>query len=164
MPESSNSKEYQEILNKLDVLTKPPVIDPTANVLGLVGAAINRQDDLRAAELRRQDDMREQAEKYIEILASERQRSEMASKVAEAGRIDALLAANTNNVALALEKQGAQAQAQDKRIAALEQNQYQGVGASGQRVEGRQQNQWVIGIIIAVAIFLANFLSGILHK
>lgn len=141
------------------------LIDPTANVLGLVAAETKRQDDLRAAEFRRQDDLRIQAEHYNDKLYNERTRFDAEAKRAEAGRIDALLVANTNNVALALEKQGAQAQAQDKRIAALEQNQYQGVGASGQRIEGRQQSQWVIGVVVVIAIFLANFLSGVLaHK
>jgi hypothetical protein len=135
-----------------------PLIDPTANVLSLVAAAITRQDDIRALETRRQDDLREQGERYLEQLATERQRAEMAAKVAEAGRIDALLAANTNNVALALEKQGAQAQAQDKRIAALEQNQYQGVGGKMQQSENRQINQWLIPIILGAVYVAINML------
>src|SRR5579864_8612743 len=156
--EHNSNSEFKEILARLREIKdgeKPPVIpliDPTANVLSLVGAAITRQDDLRAAEFKRQDDLRQQGEKYIEVLAKERQRAEEAAKVAEAGRIDALLAANTNNVALALEKQGAQAQAQDKRIAALEQNQYQGGGAAAQRVENRQESQWKMGITIGAII------------
>jgi hypothetical protein len=120
-------------------------IDPTANVLSLVAAAMKRQDDLR-----------EQSEKFYEKLMVQRADFEREAKRAEASRIDALLAANTNNVALALEKQGTQAAAQDKRIAAVEQNQYQGVGATGQRSEGRQQYQWAIGLIggLALAIVL----------
>jgi hypothetical protein len=85
-------------------------------------------------------------------------RTEKDAKDAESKRIDALLVANTNNVALALEKQGAQAQAQDKRIAALEQNQYQGVGEKGQRGESRQFNQWLIGVIaLMLGVILAHF-------
>lgn len=145
-------------------MTERPPIDPTANVLGLVAAEGRRQDDLRQAEGRRQDDLRAQAERFTEKLETQRQFFETQAKMAESGRIDALLVANTNNVALALEKQGAQAQAQDKRIAALEQNQYQGVGAGVQRVEGRQHNQWVIGIVLVVAIFLANWLPRFFGK
>jgi hypothetical protein len=129
-----------------------PLIDPTANVLALVSAETKRQDDLRMAEFKRQDDLRKQAESFQARLLGERLSAEKEAKRAEAGRIDALLAANTNNVALALEKQGAQAQAQDKRIAALEQNQYQGVGATGQRGENRQQYQWLIGVAAGLAI------------
>src|ERR1700674_403524 len=117
-----------------------PLIDPTANVLSLVAAAIERQDDLRVAEFKRQDDLRNEEKHCRDQLDAERLRTDAEARRAESGRIDALLQANTNNVALALEKQGAQAMAQDKRIAALEQNQYQGVGATGQRTEGRQTN------------------------
>jgi hypothetical protein len=127
-----------------------PLIDPTANVLALLRAAATRQDDLRVAENKRIDDLRDQADKFNEKLATERLRADSESKRAEAGRIDALLVANTNNVALALEKQGAQANAQDRRIAVLEQNQYQGVGAGTQRVESRQTSQWLIGLIVGV--------------
>jgi hypothetical protein len=131
-----------------------PLIDPTANVLSLVAAAITRQDDLRQAENRRIDDLRKQAEHYTDKIAAERLRSEADAKAAEARRIDALLVANTNNVALALEKQSAQAMAQDKRIAVLELNQYQGVGAAGQRIEGRQQSQWNVDKLFSLLMFL----------
>jgi hypothetical protein len=166
---------YREILSRLDTLQglardkvpdKAPVIpliDPTANVLALVGAETKRQDDLRAAEANRVKDIGDLTEKFADKLEQQRQFFETQAKTAEAGRIDSLLAADKANVALALAKQEAQAQAQDKRIAALEQNQYQGVGAGSQAREGRQQNQWVIGVVIAVAIFLANFLSGLMR-
>jgi hypothetical protein len=148
-----------EVLARLkDLGERKGIIDPTANVLGLVAAETKRQDDLRAAEFRRQDDLRIQDARFRDKLAEERARTEQDAKDAESRRIDALLVANTNNVALALEKQGAQAQAQDKRIAALEQNQYQGVGATGQRGENRQQYQWLIGLIALVAgVVLAHF-------
>jgi hypothetical protein len=103
--------------------TKPPsipLIDPTANVLSLVAAAIQRQDDLRRTEFKRLDDLREQAEKCAhEVRAVELQAQKDlagaeskridAITLAESRRLDALLAAATNNVALASEKAGAQA-------------------------------------------------------
>jgi hypothetical protein len=167
MTEDSNSHQYQEILARLAAIQRDkrpdiPLIDPTANVLALVTAETKRQDDLRMAEFKRQDDLRVQAERFNDKLQAERQRADSEARRAEAGRIDSLLSANTNNVALALAKQESLALTFEKRIAVLEQNQYQGLGASGQRTEGRQQNQWIIGIVIVVAIFLANFLSGIL--
>jgi hypothetical protein len=167
---------FNEIISRLraieDVLRngrdkppdKIPLIDPTANVLSLVSAAITRQDDLRKAEFRRLDDLRNQEQGYIAKLEEERQRANSESKKAEAGRIDALLAANTNNVALALEKQGAQATAQDRRISVLEQNQYQGVGREGQRTEGRQQSQWVIGLIIGAIIAIIQLSLHLIGK
>jgi hypothetical protein len=70
-----------------------PLIDPTANVLALVGAETKRQDDLRMAEFKRQDDLRKQAESFQARLLGERLSAEKEAKRAEAGRIDALLAA-----------------------------------------------------------------------
>ena len=158
---------FQEIISRLKDLkadadgkeSKAPVIpliDPTANVLSLVAAAITRQDDLRNAESQHQAEVRKVTQYYEDKLREERTRSDREAKIAEAGRINALLEANTNNVALALEKQGSQALAQDKRIGAVEQNQYQGVGASGQRVAGLQMNQWLIGLLIIIALAIAN--------
>jgi hypothetical protein len=160
----TRSAEYQEILVRLDSLQREkapvapviPLIDPTANVLSLVAAETKRQDDLRAAEAKRVSDLNEQSEKFNEKLEEQRRFFETEAKKAEAGRIDSLLAADKANVALALAKQEAQAQAQDKRIAALEQNQYQGVGAGTQRGESRQQSQWIIGVIIGLIVALAE--------
>jgi hypothetical protein len=167
MVEPSKDSAYAEIIARLRALqeSKPPdipLIDPTANVLSLVAAAIARQDDLRTAEFQRQDDLRKQAEYFNKQLVQERQRAEADAKRAEAGRIDALLVANTNNVALALEKQGAQAQAQDKRIAALEQNQYQGVGGKLQQTEGRQVNQWTMTTVLFGIIGLVGMVATII--
>jgi hypothetical protein len=160
--------EYREILLRLDALKDKtpqiPLIDPTANVKELVEMERRHHNEMAEAAQKRQDDLREQAERFTEKLFAERRIADGEAKRAEAGRIDALLVANTNNVALALEKQGAQAQAQDKRIAALEQNQYQGVGASGQQREGRQQNQWTFQqtlTILAIAIAIASFVVHI---
>jgi len=102
--------------------TIPPqgVIDPTANVLSLVAAAIQRQDDLRDIELNRADDMRDLTSKYEEKLAQVREKAQRdlavaesrridAITLAESRRIDALLAAQANNVALASEKAATQA-------------------------------------------------------
>lgn len=159
----TGSSEFQEIISRLDELRRDrplsiPLIDPTANVKELVQMEVEHQRELATRDQKRQDDLRDQAERFNEKLYAERRITDTEARKAEAGRIDALLVANTNNVALALEKQGAQAQAQDKRIAALEQNQYQGVGATGQRAEGRQQSQWVIGIIIGGVLALITIL------
>jgi hypothetical protein len=169
----THSAEYREILARLDALRdgakekspdKIPLIDPTANVLALVGAETKRQDDLRAAEAKRVSDLDSQAEKFHSKLEAQRQFFESEARKAEAGRIDSLLAADKANVALALAKQEAQAQAQDKRIAALEQNQYQGVGAGAARGEGRQHNQWLINVVLIVAGIILGLLGKFLGK
>jgi hypothetical protein len=128
-----------------------PLIDPTANVNELVKGEVKRLNDLRTADLEWEKVLRELGEKWSDKLQTERQRADGEARKAEAGRIDSLLAENKNNVAIALAKQELQASAQEKRIAVLEQNQYQGVGAGTQRTENRQISQWVIGLIVGVA-------------
>jgi len=76
----------------------PGVIDPTANVLSLVAAAIQRQDDLRDIELNRADDMRELTSKYEEKLAAVRERGQRDLMMAESRRIDAVQLAESRRV------------------------------------------------------------------
>jgi hypothetical protein len=104
--------------------------DPSANVIRLVELGAQRQDDLRAAADRRQDDLRDLTTTWRDKFAALQVTHQHELAANEQGRIDALLEANTNNVALALSKQGDQALAQDKRIATLEQNQYSGAGGT----------------------------------
>jgi hypothetical protein len=207
-----NKQPFDEIIARLKDLQesvgtdKPspiPLIDPTANVLSLVSAAITRQDDLRIAENRRLEDLRNQQlafdDKFeveldktrnlqfqaLKDLALAESNRVDAINLAESRRLDALLAAATNNVALASEKAGAQAatlaasvassaealrsqvattsnatttlitqlrESLEKRLTLVEQNQYQAGGANMQRTEGREQSQWIIGLIIGAVI------------
>jgi len=91
---------------------RPPIIDPTANVLQLVEAAMTRQDDLRAAEARHRDALALlRSEMGHEIRQIEKQAQRDLAKAesgridalsqAESRRIDALLSAQQQNVALA---------------------------------------------------------------
>jgi hypothetical protein len=177
-----------------------PLIDPTANVIKLVDAAIARQDDLRRVEFKRIDDLRLQQIAFDKEIAgvtlqgqkdlslAESRRID-ALTLAESRRIDALLAAATNNVALAAEKSSAQAatlatqvissaealrnqvatttaattsqiatmrESLEKRLALVEQNQYQGVGVATQRSEGRQQSQWNFDKVLAILAVLIS--------
>jgi len=75
-----------------------PVVDPTANVLDLVRAAIQRQDDLRAAESRH---VREIAQLRAEYAAELRR--------AETDRIDAIRAVDVSAVTRAAEVSSQQA-------------------------------------------------------
>ena len=90
------------------------VIDPTQNVLDLVRAAIERQDDLRVSEqklyksqIRRLDDMAKLRADYDEKL-----------RIAEAARIDAIRAVDQGNVTRASEVAAAQATALATQLAA----------------------------------------------
>jgi hypothetical protein len=116
--------------------TGQPVIDPTANVLALVEAAVKRLDDLRAAEVTRINDVMELRSYYDKKLND-----------AEAKRIDAIRAVDVAAVATASGEARAQANvlagqvaataetlralvtataaATDARIALLEKSQYQ---------------------------------------
>jgi len=78
-----------------------PTIDPTANVLNLVEAAIQRQDDLRNLTERYAKDLSDLRERYQEKLAEAESKRVDANALAESRRIDALLAASQNAVTLA---------------------------------------------------------------
>lgn len=112
--------DYSEILARLDRFQKSAdqngvpktSTDPTTNVLTLVAAAMQRQDDLREAESRRRDSLAEQRDHFaheIRILDNEAQKALAQAEsrridavtIAESRRIDALLAAQQSAVALA---------------------------------------------------------------
>jgi hypothetical protein len=133
----SKAADFREILSRLEDIRKAandvgkynktrddpepiPLIDPTANVLALVGHAMQRQDGLREAESRRLDELRlKQAEcdKEIEVVRSQAQKDLSqaeskridASNLAESRRIDAVLTEMKAAVSLASEKAAAQA-------------------------------------------------------
>lgn len=93
-----------------------PLIDPTANVLSLVAAAVLRQDDLRhsAQELtnervKRLDELRILTERCTQEIAEVHLKGNADLAIAETKRIDALLLAAKADVALASEKASAQA-------------------------------------------------------
>jgi len=134
--------------------------DPTTNVFDLVASESRHQSEMRESATRRQDDLRvkqEHCDNEIATIRIEAQKelgaleSKMrdALALAEQRRIDALLLQNTGNVALALGKQEAQALAQDKRIAVLEQNQYAAGGKDIQRTESRSQSNFTWSQVIA---------------
>lgn len=74
------------------------VVDPTANVLSLVEAAVKRLDDLRAAETRRIDEQARLVAHYTRLLTE-----------AEAKRIDAIRSVDAAAVGVASERATAQA-------------------------------------------------------
>lgn len=96
----------------------PPSIDPTANVLSLVEAAVHRLDDLRAAEQRRQDDLHNAEFRRTDQMATVRAEYSEKLSVAEAKRIDAIRAVDVNAVAVASERQAAQAIVLANQVAA----------------------------------------------
>jgi hypothetical protein len=153
-----------------------PVVDPTKNVTNVLEAAVQRLDDLRAAEVRRVNDLAEQRHEYDNLL-----------REAEAKRIDAIRAVDVAAVQRAAEVSAAQAQtlatqvavsaealrgqvaaAQSaaavalaaaldpiqKDIADLRRVQYEQVGQKAQVVENRGASASVYAVIGAVLGFV----------
>jgi hypothetical protein len=126
------------------------VIDPTKNVSDQLAAAVERLDDIRDNDRKWRDRLDAQTEKWRDKLDAERQRADGLARKAEAGRLDALLLANTSNVALALGKAEGVAGEQSRRLAVLEANQYQSGGANTQRAETRTQVNWDRSLLVAI--------------
>jgi hypothetical protein len=92
-----------------------PVIDPTKNVLDLVRAAIQRQDDLRGAESRH---LREVIELRGEI-ARIREAHAQELRRAEADRLDAIRSVDVGAVSRAAEEQDRRATALATQVATV---------------------------------------------
>jgi len=88
-------------------VTSEKIIDPTANVILLVEAAVKRLDDLRAAEMVRVDERLKIHTDYTHQLAE-----------AEAKRIDAIRSVDVNAVSVASERATQQAAVLANQVAA----------------------------------------------
>ena len=87
-----------------------PVLDPTANVLSLVEAAVKRLDDLRELEASHQWEMQRTVASHLRAMAN--LRGEFGEKLrnAESARIDAIRAVDIGAVQRAAEVSATQAQ------------------------------------------------------
>lgn len=94
-----------------------PVVDPTANVLGLVEAAVTRLNELRMAEVKRQDDLRLSESAHLREMAGLRAEHATDMREAEAKRIDAIRAVDVAAVQRAAEVSAAQAQTLATQVA-----------------------------------------------
>lgn len=160
-----------------------PVIDPTENVLALVSAAIQRQDDLRnlttkhleematlraqhARELSRAETARIDAIRAVDVGAVNRaaevastQASTLAAQVAtsaEAMRVQVAAAAAASNINL-----NAALEPIQRNVAELRQVQFQQQGERQSRSDDRDtrvidrgQSNWLIGILVGVGLFI----------
>jgi|SRR5580700_11150558 hypothetical protein len=84
-----------------------PVIDPTQNVLDLVKAAIQRQDDLRTADGK----LRDAQVEHVEAIAELRAQHARELRLIETERINAIREVDTQNVSRAAEVAAQQADA-----------------------------------------------------
>ena len=168
----------------------------TANVLALVLAETKRQDDMRESQAARTSEVSTLAREYEQKLRDAEVRRVDGILVAESQRLDALLDAQKNDVAIANEKSAAQAatlaaqlvasaeavrtqvsttaaamaaqtgtprESLEKRLVLVEQNQYLGAGETMIRTAGRQQSQWVVGVVIGACLVIAEILSRLLR-
>jgi len=139
-----------------------------------------RIDDLRNSQKEFEHEIRVVRADYERRLALAESIRVDALATAESRRIDAVLAGMKADVTLANEKAGATASAlaasvatsaaatdakinelrnsHDKRLAAVEQNQYQQGGAKTQQVEGKMGNRWAIGVAVTIGLFVLAFM------
>jgi tRNA(Met) C34 N-acetyltransferase TmcA len=158
-PESGTSDEtLVRVLQ--DLQNKPPVIDPTANVLKLVEQAIHEQTALRILDRYWQDKLDEQKERYETKLADATEKLALAEKErgdalreAEARRIDAQRAEDKAAVATALSS----AQTETKTLAAQTETAARTLAATAGRGTGLS-SAW--GILLG-AVGLAGLLISI---
>ncbi len=172
---AASESEYQEILRRLERIEdneKPeplpiPLIDPTANVLKLVEQANVRQDDLRTAAKQRRDDL-DTLERYYqrELRDAESKRID-AERKQEQNRVDSVIAALqstittlTTQIVATATTLATQAKEQNETTTAairlLEQKSYERTGIEVQRGEGRQVNQWAVGLVVGVVVVAAE--------
>jgi len=165
-----------------------PVVDPTANVLSLVAAAIQRQDDLRDSESRHWREIEQLRAEYIMELrhvetarldairavdvaavqqaaqVSATQATTLAAQVAtsaETLRTQVAAAATASTVALAAALEPIQ-----KDIADLRRAQYEAQGQKTQVIDTRSvtsQNQTAVGLVLS-ALIVAIAIYAALHK
>lgn len=160
-----------------------PVVDPTENVLALVAAAIQRQDDLRnmstahlkemaelrakhAMELSRAETARIDAIRAVDVGAVNRaaevastQAATLAAQVAtsaEAMRVQVSAAAAAANINLTAALEPIQ-----RNVAELRQVQFQQQGERQYKTEDREvrttdrgQQNWLIGILVGIGLFI----------
>lgn len=154
-----------------------PVTDPTKNVLELVAAAIQRQDDLRTQE-----------SVHIREIIDIRAQYDQKLREAETARIDAIRTVDVGNVTRAAEVAAAQAatlasqlettriatatslgaalEPIQKDIAELRKSQYELAGAKVQNTESRGFSQWAVGAAftaVVAIVALIGFLAAHFH-
>lgn len=142
--------------NRMTDSDDQPIVDPTANVLQLVAAAMVRQDDLRIAEARRQDDLSLMEREHRKELREMESRFRDAQQVAESRRLDALLAAQNTAVAIAATRAEGTASALAERVDTAAKTLAAEAGSKEQRIDNRGQNQWTFQQVLTVLALVAG--------
>jgi len=162
-----------------------PVVDPTDNVIALVRAGLERQDDLRRQE-----------STHIHELLTLRADFDAQLRVAESRRIDAIRAVDVAAVAQAAQVSATQATTLATQVSAsaetlrttvaasalsaannlnaalgpiqtaidaLRQAQYQQQGQAAQKTDSRGEGQWLTTTIVAVVAALVSYFIARVH-
>jgi hypothetical protein len=127
----------------------------------LSAAESNRINAITLAESRRIDALLAAATGAVS-LASEKaqaQAATLAQQVATSAEALRAQVASTSSATTTLITQ--LRESLEKRLQLVEQNQYQGVGVTMQRTEGRQRMEWSVGTIVGIVGTLAALVMGI---
>jgi cobalamin biosynthesis Mg chelatase CobN len=131
-----------------------PVIDPTKNVLDLVAAAIQRQDDLRgleSAHIREVLDLRGQHTREMREAEAERLDAIRANDAAAAQRTADVLATQVTTLAA---QTASDLKLIQTAIDSLRQAQYQTQGEKAQTSESRSANTYIVAILGTIGTVL----------
>jgi hypothetical protein len=131
--------------------TGGPTVDPTRNVLDLVGAAVKRLDDLRETDarassslsdlaLKRLDDLRAAESRRVDEELKMRSDFDEKLSLAEASRINAIRAVDVNAVAVASERATQQATVLANQVTASADNLRTLVATSAATLAEQQRN------------------------
>lgn len=128
----------------------------------LAAAESRRIDALNMAEARRLDAVLAEQKSAV-ALASEKTAAQAATLAAQvlssAEALRAQLAATVASLTASIQQLR---DSVEKRLQTVEQNQFAAGGASTQRIEGRQTNQWTIGTVLFGAIGVVGMIVGII--
>lgn len=161
-----------DIRSELSRVATAQAVDPTMNVLEHIRLHSLRQDDLREAEsayirremMLRADHARQLAsaekERLDAIRAIDAQSINLASSAVS--QVQAAMDAKINLVAERSQQQlqGTTTLLQE-RLLSIERNQYQGQGAKAQQVEGRDQNNWLVGAVVGGLVGAGGLVVGV---
>ncbi len=161
----------QELEARLADLVRPPIIDPTANVLSLVAAEGRRLDEQRMASDklnevrdRHQNDLTDLERRHRLELRELETKFRDAERSAEKARIDAQRAEDKAAIALATQRGEATAAALADRVETAAKTLAAEAGGKEQRHDSRAQTQWTVERVMVLVGFALGALYFILSN
>lgn len=165
---AENDASLREQIGRLQ---SAQAVDPTENVVEYVRSAVRRLDDLAAAQslgMRREMDLRAQHQR--ELAAAEKERLDAIRSIdaqaislasQQVASVAQGLETKINNLAESQRQQlASMATLLQDRLSSVERNQYTGQGIKAQQVEGREQNNWLVGVLVASLVGVLGLIVG----